>query len=209
MVDCEWWILSRYKWCREKFHIRKKKNAERSYTWMCSAYFEWETPLAVFASEIDSTRVQGDREAQRIGIKVWARDQWMSRLWGASHCHIWRWSSEDILSRPSTLLSFATIAQNPFLLMSRTLSLRFRFIRRRFRFHGIAIIGSKFAALERDEARDGHGRAELATRLRAWSRDIFKRTRLVLLAHHAGPRIVIRMRARAHTRHSLDAISTQ
>lgn len=75
----------------------------------------------------------------------------------------------------------------------------------RFTFHGTAIIGSKFAAL--DEARDGHGRADQATRLRAWSRDIFKRTRLVLLAHHAGPRIVIRTRAR--TRHSLDSFSTQ
>lgn len=36
-----------------------------------------------------------------------------------------------------------------------------------------------------------------ATRLRAWPRDIFKRTRLVLLAHHAGLRIVTRTRAHA------------
>lgn len=51
-----------------------------------------------------------------------------------------------------------------------------------------------------------------ATRLRAWLRDIFKRTRLVLLAHHAGPRIVIRTRARAHAsfpRFLLDAITAR
>lgn len=38
--------------------------------------------------------------------------------------------------------------------------------------------------------------SDKTSRMAAW--DIFKRTRLVLLAHHAGPRIVIRTRARTH-----------
>ena len=115
------------------------------------------------------------------------------------------WSSGDVLSRPSTLLPFdcGDRAESSPPRVSHPL-FGFAPFAAGFRFHGIAIIGSKFAAP--DEARDGHGREEPATRaLRAWSRDIFKRTRLVLLAHHAGPRIVIRMRAR----HSLDAFSTQ
>lgn len=107
-----------------------------------------------------------------------------------------------IIERPSTLLAVRLLS------LSHHFSLPFP---SPFppRFPYTAIIGT-----ETRRSRRGCREADRpATRLRAWPRDIFKRTRLVLLAHHAGLRIVTlaRARARARTRHSpiLDAITAR